>query len=342
MRTRKLLYILASLLALFLIIFLVFRRILRLELDTKGQKVEVFIPTGSSYTEVYLTLDSLLDITNPELFDLLAKRKKYPERIRPGRYIIEPGMTYISVLDMLRSGRQAPVNVTFNNIRTLQQLAGRIGERLEADSAEIIDFLLDESNYINDGFSKQTVIAVFLPNTYQMYWTTDPKGFYMRMLREYRTFWNPQRVAMAKEKGLEPLEVSTLASIVDEEVSKKDEKPRIAGVYLNRLKLGMPFQADPTVRFALNDFTIARVLRKHLGIDSPYNTYLYKGLPPGPIACPSIDGIEAVLNAEDHDFLYFAAKADFSGYHNFARTLSEHNRNAVLYQRELNKRRIFR
>jgi UPF0755 protein len=342
MRIRKFLYVLASLLAMFLVIFLVFRRISGLGFDTKGQNVEIFIPTGSSYTEVYFTLDSLLDISNPEFFDILAKRKKYPEHIRPGRYIIGPGMTYIAVLDMLRSGRQAPVNVTFNNIRTLQQLAGRIGERLEADSTEIIDFLLDESNYSNDGFSKQTVIAVFLPNTYQMYWTTDPKGFYQRMLREYRAFWNSQRLARAREKGLEPIEVSTLASIVDEEVSKADEKPRIAGVYLNRLKLGMPFQADPTVRFALNDFSITRVLRKHLGIDSPYNTYLHKGLPPGPIACPSIEGIEAVLNAEDHDFLYFAAKADFSGYHNFARTLAEHNRNAVLYQRELNKRRIFR
>jgi UPF0755 protein len=342
MRIRKLIFILASLLAIFLIIFLVFRKILGLGFDTKGQKVEIFIPTGSSYPDVYYSLDSLLDISNPELFELFAKRKKYPEHIRPGRYIIDHGMSYIAVLDMLRSGRQAPVNVTFNNIRTLHQLAGKIGERLEADSAEIIDFLLDESNYSNDGFSKQTVIAVFLPNTYQMYWTTDPKGFYQRMLREYRSFWNAQRVARAKEIGLEPVEVSTLASIVDEEVSKTDEKPRIAGVYLNRLKLGMPFQADPTVRFALNDFTIARVLRKHLAIDSPYNTYLYKGLPPGPIACPSIEGIEAVLNAEDHDFLYFAAKADFSGYHNFARNLSEHNRNAILYQRELNKRRIFR
>jgi UPF0755 protein len=342
MRIRKLLYLLASLLAVSLLILLVFRRIYRLEFDTKGQKVEIFIPTGSSYTEVYFTLDSLLDISNPELFDLLSKRKKYHENIKPGRYIIDPGMTYLATIDMLRSGRQAPVNVTFNNIRTLHQLAGRIGERLEADSAEIIEFLLDESNYSNDGFTKQTVIAVFIPDTYQMYWTTDSKGFYQRMLREYRSFWNSQRVAKAKEKGLEPMEVSTLASIVDEEVSKSDEKPRIAGVYLNRLKAGMPFQADPTVRFALNDFTITRVLRKHLKIDSPYNTYLYKGLPPGPIACPSIDGIEAVLNAEDHDFLYFAAKADFSGYHNFARTLSEHNRNAILYQRELNKRRIFR
>jgi UPF0755 protein len=342
MKLRKLLYLLVSFLAVSLIILLVFRRIYRLEFDTKGQEVELFIPKGSSYTEVYYSLDSLLDISNPELFDLLAKRKKYPEYVRPGRYIIDHGMSYIDVLDMLRSGRQAPVNVTFNNIRTLQQLAGKIGERLEADSAEIIEFLLDESNYSNDGFTRQTVIAVFIPNTYQMYWTTDSKGFYQRMLREHRSFWNSQRVALAKEKGLEPIEVSILASIVDEEVSKNDEKPRIAGVYLNRLKLGMPFQADPTVRFALNDFTITRVLRKHLGIDSPYNTYLHKGLPPGPIACPSQEGIEAVLNAEDHDFLYFAAKADFSGYHSFARTLSEHNRNAVLYQRELNKRRIFR
>jgi UPF0755 protein len=173
-------------------------------------------------------------------------------------------------------------------------------------------------------------------------WNTDARGFYQRMLKEYKLFWTQQRIERAAEKKLDPIGVSILASIVDDEVAKAAEKPRIAGVYLNRLRIGMPLQACPTIRFALNDFTITRVLKKYLVVESPYNTYKYKGLPPGPVGCPSVEGIEAVLNAEDHDYLYFAAKSDFSGTHNFSRTLAEHNRYAAQYQRELNRRKIFK
>jgi len=189
---------------------------------------------------------------------------------------------------------------------------------------------------------KENVISLFIPNTYQIYWNTDARELYSRMLKEYRLFWNEQRMEKAREKGLDQKEVSILASIIDDEVAKPDEKPRIAGVYLNRLKRGIPLQACPTIKFALNDFTINRVLYKHLQTESPYNTYRHKGFPPGPIGCPSIEGIDAVLNAEEHDYLFFAARADFSGYHNFSRTLSEHNRYATMYQRELNKKKIFR
>jgi len=251
-------------------------------------------------------------------------------------------LSYNALIDLLRSGRQSPVNVTFNNIRTLNDLAGRVGGKIEADSAEIINFLSDPDNYAKDGFTKDNIIAVFIPNTYEFFWNTSASEFYDRMLKEYKKFWNKDRLARAKEKNLDPLEVSILASIIDDEVTKADEKPKIAGVYLNRLKRGIPLQACPTIKFALNDFTITRVLTKHLSFESPYNTYKYRGFPPGPIGCPSIEGIEAVLDAEDHDYLYFAAKADFSGYHNFSRTLSEHNRYAADYQRELNRRRIYR
>ncbi|MBK8882450.1 MAG: endolytic transglycosylase MltG [Bacteroidales bacterium] len=245
-------------------------------------------------------------------------------------------------MNVLRSGHQSPVRITFQNIRTLNQLAGKIGKQIEADSMQIMTFLSDESNYIADGFKKETIIAVFIPNTYEIYRNTDARALYMRMLKEYRKFWNDQRAASAKEKGLTPIEVAILASIIDDEVAKPDEKPRIAGVYLNRLKQGIPLQACPTIKFALNDFTITRVLYAYLQIDSPYNTYKHSGFPPGPIACPSIEGIDAVLNAEKHDYLYFAARADFSGYHNFSRTLAEHNHYAAIYQKELNKRRIFK
>jgi UPF0755 protein len=232
--------------------------------------------------------------------------------------------------------------LTFNNVRTLNQLAGKIGKQIEADSSRIISFLSDDSNYIPDGFRKENIIAVFIPETYEFYWNTDPRGLYARMLKEYWKFWDEERLVKAKNKNLDPLEVAILASIIDDEVTKKSEKPRIAGVYINRLKRGIPLQACPTIKFALNDFTITRILYKYLQIDSPYNTYKYNGFPPGPIGCPSVEGIDAVLNAEEHDFLFFAAKADFSGYHNFSRTLSEHNRYAAMYQKELDKRKIFK
>lgn len=341
MRKRRAIIIILVLLLVPLALYLVYRKYSELKIETSDSK-ELLIPSGSDYENVFSILDSLADIRNPELFHLIAKKKNYTTRVKPGRYIIEPGMTYPNIIDLLRSGKQTPVNLTFNNVRTLAQLAGKVAARIEPDSIELINFLSDESNYSADGFSKETVIAVFIPDTYQFYWTTDAKGFYSRMLKEYRSFWSPERQAKARNKNLDPLEVSTLASIVDEEAGKNDEKPRIAGVYINRLRIGMPLQADPTIRFALNDFTITRVLKKHLLIESPYNTYRNKGLPPGPVNCPSRNGIESVLNAEDHNFLYFVAKPDFSGYHNFSSSLAEHNRYASQYQKELNRRRIFK
>lgn len=342
MKKRKLLFLFSGFVLLFLAIFLIYRNFTGRKADTGGQDRELFIPTGSSYEDAFRLLDSAAGITKPGVFQWLAKKKKYSDHVRPGRYIIEDGMNYTRIIDMLRAGRQKPVNVTFNNIRNLNQLAGKVSQKIEADSTDIINFLNDESNYLADGFSTETVIAVFIPNTYQFFWNTNPKDFYQRMLKEYRAFWTPERIARAKEKNLDPVQVATIASIVDDEVAKVTEKPKIAGVYLNRLRIGMPLQACPTIRFALNDYTITRVLKKHLLVDSPYNTYKFKGLPPGPVGCPSIEGIEAVLNAEHHDYLYFAAKADFSGSHNFSRTLSEHNRYAAQYQRELNRRRIFK
>jgi UPF0755 protein len=262
--------------------------------------------------------------------------------VKPGRYLIDKNLTYIGLIDMLRSGRQTPVNITFNNIRSIYQLAGKIGGHIESDSAAIAEFLTNPGNYSRDGFTRDNVISVFIPDTYQILWTAGPEGFYERMLKEYRKFWNNERTGKAKEKNLTPVEVSILASIIDDEVAKAEEKPRIAGVYLNRLRMGMPLQACPTIKFAMNDFTITRILTKYLQVESPYNTYKHTGLPPGPIGCPTAEGIDAVLNAEKHDWLFFAAKADFSGYHNFSRTLTEHNRYAAEYQRELDKRKIFK
>jgi UPF0755 protein len=305
-------------------------------------KQVIYIPTGSSYKQVMDTLESKGIIKNISLFNWLAEKKHYQSLIKPGRYVIDKDMSYNSLINLLRSGRQTPVEVTFNNLRTINQIAGRIGKQIEADSARISDFFSDESNYINDGFKRETIISVFIPNTYEFYWNTDPRGLYTRLLKEYRSFWNEKRLSKAKENGLDSKEVSILASIIDCEASKPDEKSRIAGVYLNRIKRGIPLQADPTIIFALNDNTITRVLKKDLEIDSPYNTYKHSGFPPGPIGCASIEDMEAVLNAEKHDYIFFVAKPDFSGYHNFSRTLSEHIRYASAYQKELNKRKIFK
>lgn len=304
--------------------------------------VVLMIPAGASFEQVCDSLEAVKIVINMKSFRLAAKARKYTENVKPGRYLIEGEMSNYRLITQLRAGLQKPVRVTFNNIRTIYELAGRVGVQLETDSAEIVRFLENEANYVSDGFKRETVISVFLPNTYELYWNTTAEGFYKRMLREYERFWNADRIKKAADRKLTPVYVSIIASIVDDEVARDEEKQRIAGVYLNRLRIGMPLQACPTIKFALNDFTITRVLYEHMQVESPYNTYKHRGLPPGPVRCPTISGIDAVLNAEKHDYLYFAAKADFSGYHNFSRTLAEHNRYASEYQRELNRRRIYR
>lgn len=305
-------------------------------------EVRINIPTGTSSDDLTAILVDKGILESKRKLAITSRLKSSGRAVKPGSYIVEPGMNSNQLLNMLTSGRQSPVNVTFNNIRTIEELAGKVGGQIEADSATLAAFLADESNYSSDGFSRETVISLFIPDTYELYWSIDAKAFYRRMLKEYKAFWDDERMALAEAAGLTPEEVSVLASIVDEEASRADEKQRIAGVYLNRLRLGIPLQADPTVKYAVNDFTLRRILNRHLEVDSPYNTYRNKGLPPGPICCPSRAGLEAVLNAEKHDYLYFVAKPDGSGYHHFSRTLAEHNRYAAAYRRELNRRKIYR
>jgi len=331
----------AGLIAL-IVLFLIYRNLLGINIIEGKPNQVIYIPTGSSYEQVMDTIGSKLVIKNRKFFDWLAKKKNYPSLIKPGRYVIDKNMSYNGLINQLRSGRQSTIRITFSNLRTINQIAGKICKQIEADSVQIIDFLSDVSNFEADGFKRENVISIFVPNTYDFYWNTNARGLYLRMLKEYRSFWTSQRLSKAKEIGLDQKEVTTLASIIDAEASKPEEKPRIAGVYLNRLKRGIPLQADPTIQFALNDISVTRVLKKYLLVDSPYNTYKFTGLPPGPIGCPTIDGIDAVLNAEKHDYLFFAARADFSGFHNFSRTLSEHNHYALLYQKELNRRKIFK
>jgi UPF0755 protein len=343
MNRRNILYFLALTgIVIILILIVLYRNFFGVSIVAGNDHKIIFIPTGSSYEQAIDTIESKLVIKNKKAFDWLARKKRYQLLIKPGRYIIDGSYSYNSLINLLRSGRQTPVKVTFSNVSTLNQIAGRIGRQIEADSSVIMNFLSHESNYTNDGFRNDNIVSLFIPNTYEFYWNTDAKGLYTRMLKEYRLFWNDERLQKAKKMGLDPKEVSILASIIDDEAAKSEEKPKIAGVYLNRLKRGIPLQADPTIIFALNNNTVTRVLKKDLLVDSPYNTYRHSGLPPGPIGCPTIDGMDAVLNAEIHDYLYFAARPDFSGYHNFSRTLSEHNHYAALYQKELNKRKIFK
>ena len=268
-------------------------------------------------------------------------RKVMDFRPRTGRYALEPGDAMITILCRLRCGLQTPVQLTVPSVRRLHRLAGTLSKHLMLDSAAVADAFADSAYARQYGYSTETLPALFIPNTYELYWNTSLEAFMERMQRENVAFWNAEgRDAAAKALGMSHEEVITLASIVDEETANVPEKPRVAGVYLNRLRLRMPLQADPTVKFVVGDDGLRRILGKHLVIDSPYNTYIHAGLPPGPIRIPSIAGIDAVLHAEHHDYLYFCAKEDFCGTHNFARTYPEHKANARRYQHALNQRGI--
>lgn len=302
----------------------------------------IYIPTGSKFTDVMSIMveeDILIDTSS---FKWVASKLGYPHSVKPGRYKVYNGMGNRELVSNLRAGLQTPVRVTFTGFRTPGQLAQKISSQLEADSSEIVRAFSDQDLVDSYGFNTQTFISMFVPNTYEFFWNTDATGFFNRMKREYDAFWNQEREQKASNMGLTSVEVSTLASIVEEETINRDERPKVAGVYVNRLSKRMPLQADPTIKFALGDFGLRRILTKHLQIDSPYNTYKFRGLPPGPINAPSISSIDAVLNYERHSYLYFCAKSDFSGYHAFAKTLVEHNKNAREYQNALNKQRIYR
>ncbi len=301
----------------------------------------ILIPTGSEFDDVVKILMEQKVIPNEEVFRKLAKKMNYIKSpMRSGRFEIQDDWSVVDLIRHLRNGKQAPVNVVVNNSRLLEDVAGRVSRFFEPDSAALMKLFKDEK-YLNEiGYSYETLMSAFIPDTYQLYWNTSPKKFMERMIKEHDAFWKKNnRLAKAKKLGLTPAEVYTLASIVERETLQNSEKKRMAGVYLNRLKKDMLLQADPTSVFATRDFSATRVTDYHTKFDSPYNTYLYKGLPPGPISMASKTSIDAVLDAEDHSYLYFCAKGDGSGYHNFAKTLAAHNKNADLYRKNVRKRR---
>ena len=282
-------------------------------------------------------LASAAEVKTMAGFAPLMKHYKYETRVKPGNYAIRPGDSMRDICLRLLSGNQTPVRLVVPSVRTLDRLAGAVGKQLMTDSTAVISLLTDAHFLDSLGYTPETAPCIFIPNTYEVYWTMTPEQFVERMLKESRRFWNDSRLAKAKAQGLTPNEVITLASIVDEETAKDDENPMVAGLYLNRLKRGMLLQADPTVKFALGEFELRRILHVHLQADSPYNTYQYAGLPPGPIRIPSLSAIESVLAPAKHSYLYMCAKEDFSGYHNFATSLTQHNANARRYQQALNK-----
>ena len=317
------------------------QRAFRAQTGFEGTEQVVLIPTGCDFDRMVDTLVRTGVVTDTTFLRQWASLRKF-RSVKPGRYVVRPGMSLNDVVLMLRRGEQRPVRVTFTNVRTIPELAGRVSRYLEPDSASILKALRDPAIMEEHGLVSETFISLFLPNTYEFWWTTTPEAFIARMAKEHDSFWTPERLEKAKALDLDPAEVATLASIVQAETIRSDEAPRIAGVYLNRLRIGMPLQADPTLKFALGADSIQRVLDVDKQVDSPYNTYRYAGLPPGPINMPEPRNIDAVLNAEHHKFLYFCARADMSGYHDLARTYDQHLVNARRYQRALNERRIYR
>lgn len=316
--------------------------------DVFNENVEIeagheffYIPTGSTYAEVWANLEQLNILIDKKSFQWVAEKKGYPAHVKPGRYRIEDGMNNNTLVNMLRSGNQEPVMVIFNNLRTLEMLAGKVSRYIEPDSLELRSHLLDPELPSKYGFTRETFMAMFIPNTYEIYWSSTPEDFTDRMAQEYEKFWE-KRDKKLEDVGLSRVEVSTLASLVDEETLYDEENQRVAGVYMNRINMGMALQSCPTLKYALNDWTITRVLHEYKQVESLYNTYKHAGLPPGPIIIPSVSAIDGVLNYEDHNYIYMCAKDDFSGKHAFARTLKQHNENAAAYQRELNKRKIYR
>jgi UPF0755 protein len=300
----------------------------------------LYIHTGEDYAQVYDSIRKKGIVADTTTFNWAAHNMKYVNRVKPGKYRLHEGMSNRKLIRMLELGEQESVILSFHNLRLKEQFAGFISKRLEPDSAAIIG-LLDSAAYLKQyGFTPDNVYVLFLPNSYQILWNTSPDKFFKRMYANYEKFWTPEKKQQASEINLSPIQVSILAAIVDAEALHDDEMPTIAGLYLNRLKKGMKLESDPTVIYAMHDFTIRRVLNRYLSNPSPYNTYAHTGLPPGPIMMPSVNAVNAVLNYKQTNYIYMCAKEDFSGYHNFATNVADHLANAHRFQRALNERNI--
>lgn len=295
----------------------------------------LLIKTGSTYDDVLKTIQQDKVAGSATVFDFLAKRMDYPQKVKAGRYEIKKGMSILNIVRMLRNGKQEPVNLVITKLRTKEDLAGMVGRRFECDSVSFIRFLNNNDTLRKYGLDSNTVMTTVLPNTYTYFWNSTPSRIFTR-LHDYSTeFWTSERLAKAKQQGLTAQTAYTLASIVEEESTKKDDKRKIASVYLNRIAKGMRLSADPTVKFALRDFGLKRIYEKHLAVESPYNTYRVAGLPPGPICTPSESTLDAVLDAPHTNYLYFVAKPSFDGYSNFAETYEQHLVFANAYRKAL-------
>ncbi|MDR0511390.1 MAG: endolytic transglycosylase MltG [Rikenellaceae bacterium] len=300
----------------------------------------VYLPTGGDTQLIFDSLRSSGAVRRMADVRTAAALLSLDNIYHPGAYRLTRGMSAIRVVRMFKRGAQTPVRVTFNNIRSFEALAAALGRQLEPDSTDFIAALRCDAMPAHYGFTPATFMAMFIPDTYQLYWNSGVRGTLDRMYREHGRFWNDERLNRLTRTGLTEVQASTLASIVYEETKKQSEMSVVAGVYINRLRIGMPLQADPTVKFAVGDFTLRRILNRHLAVESPYNTYKVAGLPPGPICMAPVQAIDAVLNYKEHNYLYFCARPDFSGQHNFSRTLAEHNRNSAIYYRFLNSQGI--
>ncbi|MFY9145546.1 MAG: endolytic transglycosylase MltG [Bacteroidales bacterium] len=340
MRTRTKIFIGILAFVFFIIIgagFFLYKIVLsdNIKLPDNKQPGYLFIPTGATYADMLDSIESTGYIKNIQFFRWMALHKKLDAHVHPGRYEILDGMSNNDLINMLKSGRQKPLNVTFNNITFPPQLAGSISKQIEADSIAIIRLFNNEKYLASYGLTKETAPIIFIPNTYEFYWNTTADGFFKRMKEEYDKFWTNERKLRAELLNLSPLEITIIASIVEKETNKNDEKERIAGVYLNRLKRGWKLQADPTTVYAVYRETgniLNRVLWVHTQLDNPYNTYVYSGLPPGPICFPSISSIDATLKPEKHQYMFFVASSDFSGYHRFSTNYNQHQRYVREYQ----------
>ncbi|MEI7675496.1 MAG: endolytic transglycosylase MltG [Bacteroidales bacterium] len=305
-----------------------------------NEKFSIYVRPTTTYTDIKAQLSEHADLSSRFFFSALSTVFGYEKVIHIGKYEAKKGTSVWSLFQKMYRGRQTPVRLTFNNIRTKEQLAGRLSQQLMLDSITLIHAFKNTDSCARMGFSPSTIPSLFIPDTYEMYWDISYEKFLRKMKNVYDKFWTSERLEKAKLVGLTPIEISTLASIVEEESNSAEERPAIAGLYLNRYRIGMPLQADPTIKFAVNDFSLRRILFEHLKVNSPYNTYKNIGLPPGPIRVPSPAGIDAVLNYQKHDYLYMCANYDFSGRHAFARTMKEHHQNAQKYRNELDKRKI--